>query len=543
MSAASPAESFDYVIVGAGAAGCVLADRLTASGEHRVLVLEAGGKDDKLWIRVPAGFMRTMFDPDITWGYDNLPSPATNNRVIPCPRGKVLGGSSSINGHAYVRGQALDYEDWVALGAPGWGWQDVLPYFKRAETRAGGNPAVRGTDGPLHVQDPRIVHPLTEAYFQAMEAVGQKRNPDYNSGDQEGCGYYQQMMKRGRRWSAADAYLRPAMARPNLLVRLHAHATKIVLDGRRAVGIEYRFGAELRVARAEREVILSGGAINTPQLMQLSGIGDPKLLQHHGIAVHHALPEVGENMADHFSVRVANRVKDMWTLNERAHPPRIAIEAIKYFVARRGLLSSAPSNAMGFVRVLPGATRPDTQIFFTPASSEVGKVVGQAWLEREPGMTCGTYQTRPFSRGYVRIASPDPLIAPDIQPHFLAHERDQANTVGALKFLRKLFAAPSLARYIVGEIWPGPEVRSDDELLDFARRTGTTVYHPVGSCRMGNDERAPVDPQLRVKGIDALRVIDASVMPQIVSGNTYAATITIAERGADLVLGSSRVTA
>ncbi len=483
--------------------------------------------------------MRTMFDPDITWGYDNAPSAHTNDRVIPCPRGKVLGGSSSINGHAYVRGQALDYEDWVALGATGWGWQDVLPYFKRAETRTGGDPSVRGTDGPLHVQNPPMHHPLTDAFFASMVALGQPRNPDYNSGDQEGCGDFQQMVKGGRRWSAADAYRRPAMHRTNLLVRTHAHATRIVFEGSKAIGVEYRASNETRIARAGREVVLAGGAINSPQLLQLSGIGEPALLQRLGIAVRHASSEVGANLADHFAVRVANRVKNAWTLNERSHHPRLLVEALKYFIARRGLLASAPSYAMGFVRTMPGATRPDTQIFFTPASSETGKIVGQAWLEREPGMTCGTYQTRPFSRGHVRITSSDPFAAPQIQPNFLADARDGDNAVAALKFLRKLFSAPALARFVQAETWPGPQMQSDAALLDFARRTGTTVYHPVGTCRMGSDATAPVDPQLRVNGIQSLRLIDASVIPQMVSGNTYAATIMIAERGADLLLSTA----
>lgn len=530
------AERWDYIVVGAGAAGCVLANRLSASGEHRVLVLEAGGTDDKLWIRVPAGFTRTMFDPQITWGYSNTPAANVDNRVIPCPRGKVLGGSSSINGHAYVRGQAQDYEDWVALGAPGWGWNDLLPYFKRAETRIGGDPAVRGHDGPLQVQDPRIRHPLSDAYFAAMAALGFARNPDFNAGDQTGCGYYQQLMNNGRRWSAADAYLRPAMARANLVVRTHAHATRVLFEGRRAVGIEYRHDGATRTARADREVILAGGAINTPQLLQLSGIGDPAVLQGLGIAVLHAAPGVGAGLADHYSVRVAQRVQGSGTLNERSHGLRLALEVLHYLIARRGLLSTAPSNAYGFVPVLPGTTRPDTQLLFIPASSEVGKVIGQAELEREPGMTCGAYQVRPFSRGHVRITSTDPLAAPQIQPNYLADERDCEVVVAAIKFVRRLFEAPALARHVVAETWPGPDVRTDAQILAFARRTGTTVYHPVSSCAMGEAERAPVDPQLRVKGVDALRVIDASVMPQIVSGNTYAATITIAEKGADLVL-------
>lgn len=529
-------EHYDYIVVGAGAAGCVLANRLTASGAHRVLVLEAGGADDKLWIRVPAGFTRTMFDPQITWGYSNAPGAAVDNRAIPCPRGKVLGGSSSINGHAYVRGQAQDYEDWAALGANGWSWSELLPYFKRAETRVGGDPAVRGHDGPLQVQDPRIQHPLSDAYFEAMHTLGFKVNPDLNAGDQSGCGYYQQLMKDGRRWSAADAYLRPAIARANLALRTDAQATRVLFDGRKAIGVEYRRGGVTYTARAAREVILAGGAINTPQLLQLSGVGDPALLQRLGIEVVHAAPGVGANLADHYSVRVVKRVQGIDTMNERSHGVRLMIEVLRYLFTRRGLLSTAPSNAFGFVPVMPGTNRPDTQLLFMPASSEVGKVIGQAELEREPGMTCGSYQVRPFSRGHVRITSSDPFAAPEIQPNYLADERDRVLTVTAIKFVRRLFEAPSLARYVKAELWPGTEARTDEELLAFARRTGTTVYHPVGSCTMGDGAHAPVAADLRVKGVDALRVIDASVMPQIVSGNTYAATITIAEKGADLLL-------
>jgi len=531
-------ETWDYIIVGAGAAGCVLANRLTASGRLRVLVLEAGGSDNKFWIRVPAGFTRTMFDPRITWGYNNAPGPAIGNRPIPCPRGKVLGGSSSINGHAYVRGQAQDYEDWVALGAKGWGWSDVLPYFKRAESRIGEcDPTVRGTSGPLIVNDPRLLHPLSESYLATMQALGHRLNPDYNTGDQEGCGYYQHLMKRGRRWSAADAYLRPALKRPNLAVRTHAFATRIEFEGRRAVGVQFRLGNDVYTARAAREVILAAGAINSPQLLQLSGIGDPALLDKLQIPVLVPSAGVGRNLVDHYAARIAVRVRGAWTLNERSHGIRLVGEVLKYLTLRRGLLTMAPSNAYGFVRAMEGAKRPDTQLLFTPASSAVGQVVGQAKLERLPGMTCGVLQLRPHSRGYVRIVDRDPITAPDIQPNFLADPRDCDTLLAGLQFVRKLFAAQPLASFIETETWPGGDVASDDALIDFARRTGSTVYHPVGTCRMGGQDSLPVDTRLRVRGVEALRVIDASVMPSIISGNTYATTIMIAERGADLLIG------
>lgn len=553
-------ETWDYIIVGAGAAGCVLANRLTASGRHRVLLLEAGGTDNRLWIKVPAGFTRTIFDTSIGWGYTNAPSAPTGNRAIPCPRGRVLGGSSSINGHLYVRGQADDYADWVALGAPGWGWDDVLPYFRRAETRADGDAAIRGHDGPLQVTDPLMRHRLCEAFIGAVHTLGEPLNPDYNSGDQRGTGYYQYLMHNGRRWSAADAYLRPALARPNLAVRTHAHATRIVFEGRRAVGIEYRHNGQMRVARAAAEVILAGGSINSPQLLQLSGVGDPSVLQAAGVGLTHALAGVGENLVDHYAVRMAARVRGTGSLNERTHLPRVAIEVFKYLLARRGVLSSAVAHAYGFIHVgggvgcgagpgqnraaaspaksgVPGrALRPDVQLLFAPASFERGKM-GQAAMERLPGLTCGVQQLRPHSRGHVRVVSGDPFAAPEIQPNYLADERDVEALLGGIRYVRRLFGATPLSTYIEGETWPGTDAASDQALIDFARTTGSTVYHPVGTCRMGTGSDAPVDPAtLRVKGLDALRVIDASVMPSMISGNTYAPTIMIAEKGAELVL-------
>ena len=552
-------ETWDYIIAGAGAAGCVLANRLTASGRHRVLLLEAGGSDNKLWIKVPAGFTRTIFDNSVGWGYANAPAPHTGNRAIPCPRGRVLGGSSSINGHLYVRGQADDYTDWVAQGAAGWGWDDVLPYFRRAESRADGDATTRGHDGPLQVTDPRMQHPLCVAFIGALHTLGEPLNPDYNSGDQRGAGYYQYLMKDGRRWSAADAYLRPALARPNLTLRTHAHATRIVFEGRRAAGIEYRHQGQLHVAHAAVEMILAGGSINSPQLLQLSGVGDPAVLQAAGVPVAHALAGVGQNLVDHYAARVAARVRGTGSLNERTHLPRVALEVFKYLFARRGVLSSAVAHAYGFINVpdtgpnaavhsvppagasatgsaTEAALRPNVQLLFAPASFERGKM-GQAAMERLPGLTCGVQQLRPYSRGHVRIASNDPFAAPEIQPNYLADERDVEALLGGIKYVRRLFGAAPLSTYIESETWPGTDATNDQELIDFARNTGSTVYHPVGTCRMGTGSDAPVDPAtLRVKGLDALRVIDASVMPSMISGNTYATTIMIAEKGAELVL-------
>jgi choline dehydrogenase len=529
--------NYDYIIVGAGAAGCVLANRLSASGRFRVLVLEAGGADSSPWIRIPAGFTRTIFNKSLGWGYVNAPAEATGNRVIPCPRGRVLGGSSSINGHLLVRGQAQDYADWANLGATGWDWKDVLPYFKRSETREGGDLEVRGTDGPLVINDPRVQHRLSEAFIETLAGLGVARNPDYNCGNQEGAGYYQYLIKNGARWSAADAYLKPVLRRANLKLSLHAHVVQVVFDGRRAVGVQFQQGGAMHTAHAARGVILAGGAINSPQLLQLSGIGDPALLAAHGIPVVHSSPGVGENLVDHYAARMAARVRGTQTLNERAQGWRLVCEVIRYLTQRQGILTCAPGHAFGFIRALEGAGRADIQFLFAPASYESGRV-GQAALERLPGMTCGVAQLRPYSRGHVRITSRDPFVAPEIQPNYLADERDCAELVAGLKFVRKLFATQPLADFIEAETWPGPRVQSDQDFLDHARLTGSTVYHPVGTCRMGAQADAPVDPSLRVRGVDGLHVIDASVMPTMVSGNTYATTIMIAEKGADLLLGA-----
>lgn len=529
-------EEADFVIVGAGAAGCVLAGRLSAERATSVLLLEAGGSDARLWIKVPAGFTRTLHDPRVNWGYRTAPGAAIDGRSIPFPRGKVVGGSSSINGHLYVRGQAADYDLWAQKGCRGWGWEDVLPYFKRAETRAGGDPALRGRDGPLRVEDLRETHPLAELFCRAAERLGLPRNPDYNSGDPEGCFLYQQLMRDGRRWSAADAYLRPALGRPGLRLLTEALVERVLLQGKRAVGVRFRRQGRSLEARARRAVILCGGAINSPQLLQLSGIGDPAWLAALGIEVRHALPGVGRNLLDHTGVRLAFRIEGMRTFNERSHWPALGLELLRYALTRRGLLAVVPSQAGAALRTRPELATPDVMLYFAPGSFVGGKV-GATLLEREPGASCVVMQNRPESRGHVRILSPDPTAPPEIQPNYLADPVDQATVVAGLRFVRRLFATPPLADHVVAETFPGAHAASDEDLLAHARATVGTTYHPTSTCRMGVDALAVVDPGLRVRGLEGLHVIDASVFPTMISGNTYAATNMVAEKGADLLLG------
>ncbi|TXL71289.1 choline dehydrogenase [Vineibacter terrae] len=526
----------DYVIVGAGAAGCVLANRLTASGKHRVAVLEAGGPDRHIWIKVPAGFNKTVYNPKLNWGYETAPGPHIDGRKITFPRGKVLGGSGSINGHLYVRGQAADYDTWAQLGCRGWSWTDVLPYFKRAERRVGGEDAVRGRDGPLFIEDQREPHPLSDAYIAANEALGLKRTPDYNCGDQEGTFLYQQMMRGGRRWSPADAYLRPALSRPNLRVIQWALAERILFDGRRATGVRYR-GRDGRqeTLRAARSVILCGGSINTPHLLQISGVGEPAWLKAFGGDVIHALPGVGRNFRDHYAVRVSALVKGAGSLNERSHGLRLMGEVLRYAVSRKGLLAASPSHAGGYLRTRPGLETPDMQLYFAPASYAGGRY-GTAVLDTRPGMTLGASQLRPESVGHVKALSGDATEKPEIQPNYLADQIDRDALLAAMRYLRKLLTTRPLADHVVHENFPGPDVNSDDELMAHARATGSTTYHPVGTCKIGTDPMAVVDPaSMRVIGLQGLHVADASVMPTMVSGNTYAATNMIAEKASDLI--------
>ena len=526
------AETFDYVIIGAGSAGSVLANRLTEDPRVTVLVLEAGGSERHPYIEAPAAFIRTIDDRRFNWCFETEPADGVKGRAIHFPRGKALGGSSAINGHLYVRGQARDYDTWAQLGNRGWSYADVLPYFMRSEKRPGGDPGFRGSDGPLHVSDVHERHPLCEAFIEGVTGLGMPLNPDYNGAAQEGVAFYQRTIRNGRRWSAAHAFLRPAMRRPNLTVRSSARVSGVTFDGRMATGVAYRHHGRPMHARAGREVILSAGAIASPQILQISGVGPPAHLQAIGVAVRHALPGVGEGFQDHYACRVAARVRGIGTLNERARGLRLVGEVVRWYATGGGLLAFSPGHVGVFMRSSDNLEDPDLQFVFTPASYSDG-MVGR--LQPFPGMTVGVWQMRPESRGHVRARSAEPDDAPVIQPNYLAAERDRELLVAGIKQCRTFLATPPLAPYVDVETLPGAGVRSDDEILDYARSRGATVYHAVSTCRMGADPLAVVDDHLRVHGLDRLRVVDASIMPTMPSANTNAATIMIAEKAADLI--------
>jgi choline dehydrogenase len=533
-------ETFDYVIVGAGSAGSVLANRLSEDGTRSVLVLEAGPSDWHPFIHIPAGFIKTFHDPRVNWLYQMEPSEWTGGRSILAPRGKTLGGSSSINGHIYNRGQPMDFDTWAQMGNRGWGYADVLPYFKRMERRLGdADPAYRGRDGSLTVSDLEWRHPLCEAFIAGAVSIGIPHNPDYNGATQEGVAYAQRTIHNGRRVSAASAFLHPARKRANVTVRTRAHATGVLLEGRRAVGVAYLKGGrggEHMTVRAAREVILSGGSFNSPQLLQLSGIGPAPLLQSLGIPVRHALAGVGENLRDHYAPRFTVRVRNIETINERARGLKLVGEVVRYAVARKGILALNPTLIYCFWRSEPGIANSDLQFTFTPASYREGV---QGELDLEPGMTIASWQQRPNSRGWVRLRSADPFEPPVIQPNYLAEESDRRVLLAGMKLARRLLRTEPLAPYYDYEDYPGDKVQSDDELLEAAKQRGTTTFHPAGTCRMGpaSDPLAVVDDELRVHGLERLRVIDASIMPTMLSANLNAATLMLADKASDLIRG------
>jgi choline dehydrogenase-like flavoprotein len=530
------ARIFDYIIIGAGSAGSILANRLSEDPKVSVLVVEAGGSERHLFVSMPAAFIKTIDDPRFNWCFKTEQADGVNGRAIHFPRGKALGGSSAINGHLYVRGQARDYDTWGQLGNRGWSYDDVLPYFRKSEHRPMGDETVRGHDGPLHVTDVHERHPLCEAFIKGAQELGIPLDPDYNKGSQDGVSYYQRTIRNGRRWSAAHAFLRPAMKRPNVTVVTGAVVSELTFEGTRATGIRYRHHGRPKEAQAGREVVLSAGAIASPQLLQLSGIGPGELLRSIGVPVRHELAGVGEGFQDHYAARVSARVKAQQTLNERARGVRLAWEVTKWLAAGKGMLAFSPAHVATFLKSMPHLDTPDLQFVFTPASYAQG-VIGA--LEPLPGMTAGTWQMRPESKGYVRARSNDPHDAPVIQPNYLTAETDQRALIEGVRWCRRFLGMPALQPYFESEVQPGAGIERDDEVLDYARSTGSTVYHAVSSCRMGNDPMAVVDDQLRVRGLHRLRVIDASVMPTMPSANTNAATMMIAEKGADLLKGGT----
>ena len=531
------AETFDFIVVGAGSAGCVLANRLTEDGRYRVLLLEAGGRGRNLWIHVPLGYGKLFTDARVNWLYQSEPEPELNDRAIIQPRGKVLGGSSAINGLLYVRGQREDFDHWRQLGNAGWSFDDVLPYFRRSEDQERGADALHGAGGPLRVSNVSEPHPLCEAFIAASQQAGFPRNDDFNGPQQEGAGYFQLTARNGRRCSTATGYLKPARRRPNLRVVPDALATRILMDGRRAVGVEYRAAGATHVAQAGREVILAAGAFGSPQIMQLSGLGPAALLREHGVPVVADLPGIGEDLQDHFQVRLQYRCTEPITMNDVINDWRQRMLAgLRYILLRKGLLTIGAGYAGGFFRTDPALATPDVQVHFIIFSAEK---IG-ANLHPFPGFIASVCQLRPESRGHVRIKSADPAAAPAIQPLYMSARSDRDTTLAGIRLLRRIMGQPAMRRYITEERVPGPACRSDAEMLAYARETGTTIFHPTSTCRMGQDARAVVDERLRVRGIEGLRVVDGSVMPTVVSGNTNAAIVMIGEKGADMILQDAK---
>jgi choline dehydrogenase len=524
--------AFDYVVVGAGTAGCVLANRLSADPCVSVLLVEAGGKDDYLWIHIPVGYLYTQNNPRTDWCLRTEAEPGLGGRALAYPRGKVLGGCSSINGMIYMRGQAADYDHWRQLGLAGWGWDDVLPYFRKSEDHVHGPDAVHGAGGEWRVEEMRISWEILDAFRAAAAEVGIPRTADFNRGDNEGCGYFQVNQRRGVRWSTAKAFLRPARSRPNLRVLTHAQATRIELDGPRVVGLEVRREGGTAHAAVRGELVLASGAIGSPQLLQLSGIGPGGLLRACGIAPQHELPGVGENLQDHLQLRLVYTVQGTRTLNERAASLLArGWMGLEYLLFRRGPLTMAPSQLGAFARSDPARATPNLQYHIQPLSLDR---FGEP-LHPFPAFTASVCNLRPESRGSVRIRSPAPDKPPSIRPNYLATEGDRMVAADSIRLTRRIAAAPALARFRPQEFRPGAQFQSAAELVEAAGAIGTTIFHAVGTCRMGADPGAVVDERLRVRGLVGLRIADASIMPAITSGNTNAPVIMIAEKAADMI--------
>ena len=533
-------QSFDFIVVGSGSAGSVVAEKLSASGRHSVLVLEAGGTDRRFYVQMPLGYGKTFFDPSVNWNYRTEPDPGLAGNADHWPRGKLLGGSSSINAMVWVRGAREDFDAWAAAGNPGWGYDDVLPIFKAMEDNEAGADRWRGTGGPVHVTDNRAkVHPLTERYLKAAQMAGLPLNQDFNGASQEGVGIYQITTKDGRRMSAARAFLRPAMKRPNVRVETNALATKILFEGRRATGVEYVRSGRTETALAGREVILCGGAVNTPQLLQLSGVGPAGLLAGLGIPVVHAAENVGRNLQDHQGINYTWKGR-LPTLNQILRPwwGKLLV-GMQYVLLRSGPLSMSMNQGGGFFRTDPGQPRPNMQLYFQAFSTVLPRPGERPILSPDPwpGFSIGLSNCRPSSRGEIMIRSADPFEQPRIMPNAYSTDGDVSEMLDAVRFLRRIAAQPPIAEIVEEEVLPGPSITSDADLIqDFRKRSGT-VYHPVSTCRMGPDpSRAVVDPRLKVHGLSGLRVIDASIFPDNIAGNTNAASIMTGWKGAEIVL-------
>lgn len=521
----------DYCVVGAGPAGCVVTDRLSESGRHQVTLLEAGPSDWHPFMHIPATFLYLVRDPRFSWYVQMEPEPELKGRAQKAFQGKVLGGGSSINGMVFMRGIAYQYDDWAAAGCTGWGYEDVLPYFKKMEHYEHGDDRYRGRTGPMHVARVNEVHSLTQAFVEAGQQVGFPSNNDFNGAPSEGIGVVQNNRRGRLRSGAAQTYLARAKRRPNVRIETHALGRKILFDGKRAIGVEFSRGGKVFRVRARREVIVSCGSLKSPQLLQLSGVGPADTLKSVGVPVLHDMPDLGHNLRDHLYVRIAHRVKGTQSMNERTRGWRLGVELARYAINGSGLMANATTSGALFCRSRPEVEKPDLYIAFTP-----GSYGEQLKLEREPGMCMGILKSHPESRGTVLLRSADPEDRPAIRPNYLSAEEDRRAVVAGLKIIRKLFEAPALAKYSAFETKPGPQVVTDDELLDFARSVGTPGVHFTTTCRMGSDDKSVVTPELKVRGLDGLRVIDGSVMPGCSSGNTHAPIVMVGERGADFVL-------
>lgn len=530
-------ETFDYIIVGAGTAGCVLANRLSADPATRVLLLEAGGRDNYFWIHIPVGYLYTMNNPRTDWCFKTEPTEGLNGRALAYPRGKVLGGCSAINGMIYIRGQARDYDQWRQMGNSGWGWDDVLPYFIRSEDHVSGGDDHHGAGGEWRIENQRLSWEILDAFRDACGEVGIPKITDFNTGDNEGAAYFQVNQRTGRRWSAATGFLHPVANRDNLTVVTGAHTRRVLFDGKQAIGVAYERGGREISARAEGEVLLASGAVASPQLLELSGIGQPDVLKAHGLEVRHALRGVGENLQDHLQVRCAYKVANTRTLNEWSNSLLGKIDiALKYALFKKGPMTMAPSQLGVFAKSDPSRETPNLEYHVQPLTLNA---FGEP-LDPFPAITASVCNLRPESRGSIHIRDADPYSAPVIAPNYLSAPADRQVAADAVKLTRKIMAAPALRPFTPEEFKPGTHIASDEDLATAAGDIATTIFHPVGTCKMGEDPSAVVDARLRVHGIDGLRVVDASIMPTITSGNTNSPTVMIAEKAADMIVEDRR---